>query len=279
MNNCQSLEKYAGQISNHWRNSDSLHAVAVAALFAAAATFFARGDEMVKIPGGDYVPLQVSEAKTKVAPFLIDKFPVTNQRFLEFVRVNPQWRKSAVKKIFSDESYLKLWPHDFDFGGESNAQRPVTYVSWFAARAYAAWAGKRLPTVAEWEFVASAGRTSVEARSDTNFVNDILVWYSRPVPQTIPEVGTTYTNFYGVADLHGLVWEWINDFNSALVTGESRENSGLNRGLFCGAGSAGFSDLKDYAAFMRFAFRSSLRGNYCIRNLGFRCAKNLEPSP
>ena len=72
--------------------------------------------------------------------------------------------------------------------------------------------------------------------------------------------------------MHGLVWEWVDDYNTALVTGESRGDSGLDRNLFCGSESVGSSDPKDYAAFMRFAFRSSLEAKYTVRNLGFRCA-------
>lgn len=255
-----------------------LRLAAMAMLAAAAARPDAAAD-MARIPGGLYVPLQTAEPAAEVHPFLIDRFPVTNAEFLEFVQANPRWRKSAVKRIFADASYLRLWPGDLDHGGADCARRPVTFVSWFAARDYARWAGKRLPTLAEWERVAAAGPAGEDARAEPGLVDGLLAWYSRPAPRLIAEVGTTFTNVYGVADLHGLVWEWIDDFNSALVTGESREDSGLNRGLFCGAGSAGFSDVKDYAAFMRFAFRSSLRGNYCIKNLGFRCAQDLESAP
>ena len=76
-------------------------------------------------------------------------------------------------------------------------------------------------------------------------------------------------------DLHGLVWEWTSDFNSALVTGDARGDTGLERQLFCGAGSLGASDLGNYAGFMRFGFRSSLRAGYTVHNLGFRCAKDV----
>lgn len=268
MKKFQSLESTHSLASSGW---NLLLAVFIAASAAVA------GD-MVKIPGGELVPLQVTQAKISVPAFQLDRHPVNNRDYLEFVRANPQWRKSAVKRIFADDAYLKSWPTDLDHGA-GGERKPVTYVSWFAARAYASWAGKRLPTTVEWEYAAAASAKIADARSDTNFVKDILAWYSRPVPNVLGDNGSTFTNFYGVADLHGLVWEWVNDFNSVLVTGESREDSGLNRGLFCGAGSAGFSDLKDYAAFMRFAFRSSLRGNYCIKNLGFRCAKDVEKQP
>jgi formylglycine-generating enzyme len=60
------------------------------------------------------------------------------------------------------------------------------------------------------------------------------------------------------------------------MEGDSRSNSAVNRDLFCASGSFGASDKEDYAAFMRFAFRGSLKANYTVGNLGFRCAKNLH---
>ena len=82
-------------------------------------------------------------------------------------------------------------------------------------------------------------------------------------------------NYWGVYDLHGLVWEWVSDFSTAMVTGDARADSELDRQLFCGSGAVGARDLTDYATFMRYGFRSSLKADYCIHNLGFRCAKDL----
>jgi len=75
--------------------------------------------------------------------------------------------------------------------------------------------------------------------------------------------------------LHGLVWEWVADFNTAMVTGDARGYTGLDRQLFCGSGAVGAQDLSNYAAFMRYGFRSSLQADYCVHNLGFRCAQDL----
>ena len=71
-----------------------------------------------------------------------------------------------------------------------------------------------------------------------------------------------------------MIWEWTSDFNSAIVTGDARSDTGLERQLFCGAGSLGAKDPSNYPAFMRFGFRSSLKAGYAIHNLGFRCASD-----
>jgi len=82
-------------------------------------------------------------------------------------------------------------------------------------------------------------------------------------------------NLHGIRDLHGLVWEWTGDFNSAIVTGDARGDTGLERQLFCGAGSLGAKDTSNYPAFMRFGFRSSFKAGYTVHNLGFRYARDL----
>jgi formylglycine-generating enzyme required for sulfatase activity len=83
-------------------------------------------------------------------------------------------------------------------------------------------------------------------------------------------VDRSFSNIYGVKGLHDLVQEWTEDFNSALVTGESRADGARDRALFCGSGAIGAADFEDYGAFMRYAFRSSLDARYSLANLGFR---------
>ena len=131
-------------------------------------------------------------------------------------------------------------------------------------------AGEQLPTVDQWEYVAAASETQRDASRTRAFLDRLRDWYGRPTPDRLPAVGSTPRNVYGVADMHGLVWEWTLDFNSSLVTGESRGDSSLERSLYCGSGAASASDFEDYAAFMRYAFRSSLEAKYTVANLGFR---------
>jgi formylglycine-generating enzyme required for sulfatase activity len=235
---------------------------------------------LIRIPSGVYVPLirtAKDAAQVSVATFLLDERPVTNAEFLAFVSAQPQWQRSQVSRLFADSSYLENWAGDREPGARAPLNSPVVRVSWFAARAYARWVSKRLPSTAEWELAAGAGYTRPDGRNDEQLNRDLYAWLARPVPDIQPAVARGRPNFYGARDLHGLVWEWVDDFNSAMVTGESRGDSGLERDLFCGAGSVGAKDTTDFAAFMRLALRSSLKANNTTTALGFRCAQNAPP--
>lgn len=241
-----------------------------------SSTGFAQPDQ-VKIKGGAYAPQYLVGDKVKlvqVKAFWLDRDLVTNEQFRAFVEANPKWRRSRIKPVFSDKRYLHHWSGDLDLGSV-NGDSPVVNVSWFAARAYARWAGKRLPSQDEWEFVGRADEKTNDATDDPAFHARILAWYGKPSPNPVPSVGTTFKNFYGVRDMHGLVWEWVEDFNTVFVTGESRQDTGLDRNLYCAGGAINATDPSDYAAYMRYAYRSSLQANYTVGNLGFRCAKDL----
>ncbi|HSI90836.1 MAG TPA: formylglycine-generating enzyme family protein [Adhaeribacter sp.] len=233
---------------------------------------------MVPVAGGTFVPLYGSNKQAvPVQTFLMDQYPVTNADFEAFLTENPNWKKTEVKKLFADAGYLRHWKADATVGADAAKLKdsPVINVSWFAAKAYCECQGKRLPTVNEWEFAALASETKRDASSDPSFYQRSLDWYSQPNPKYLPPVQESFRNYYGLYGMIGLVWEWTSDFNSALLVGESRANNSLDRQLFCGAGSTGASDVKNYVAFMRYAFRSSLKANYTVGNLGFRCVTNL----
>lgn len=235
-------------------------------------------DDMVLVGTGEYSPLFVEDGKAKtvtVNAFYLDKHGVTNQQFEAFTLKFPQWDAANIKPIFADQQYLQMWqePRASDF-----ARQPVTYVSWFAARAYCKAQGKRLPSFDEWEYAGSASETNPNGSREPEFRQRLLEWYSKPAILKLPTVDETEKNYWGVYGMHGVVWEWVSNFNSSLVTGESRGDSALENNLFCGAGAAGSIDPSDYAAFMRYAMRSSLEGDYSMRTLGFRCAKDVETS-
>ena len=234
---------------------------------------------MVVVPAGRFTPLFRAESEPKevsVPAFLMDAHPVTNAEFLEFLRANPKWRRSQVKRLFADVDYLKSWQNDLELGTNVLPNAPVTHVSWFAAKAFATWKGKRLPTATEWEYAAAASAARADGENDPEFVREIRRWYSTPVTGRLSAVGLARANLYGIHDLHGLIWEWVADFNTAMVTGDARGDTGLDRQLFCGAGSQGAKDSANYPAFMRYGFRSSLKASYTVHNLGFRCVRSLN---
>lgn len=231
---------------------------------------------MAVIGSGSYIPLYGStEDKTvEVDSFLLDVYPVTNREFLTFLKQNPDYSRSKIKRLFASESYLSHWRGDFD-SGNLPPDAPVTNVSWFAAKKYCECQGKRLPTLDEWEYVAMADEKRKDARTKEEFNNYILGWYEKNKTYN-NTVGSTFKNYWGVYDMHGLVWEWTFDFNSIFLSGESRKDKDTDRDLFCGSGSVNATDLMDYAAFMRYAFRGSIKASYTSKNLGFRCAKNTK---
>lgn len=230
---------------------------------------------MVTIQGGAYTPLYSKQAGPRqVASFCLDECQVTNRDFLTFVTEHPEWRRSRISRSLADENYLSHWREDLDPGDDSVLAAPVTSVSWFAAKAYCTARGKRLPTQDEWEFVALADATRPDASKDPEFIEKLIAWYSRPSSDAVGPAGTAEANIHGIRGLHGLVWEWVADFNSSMVVGDSRGDGSLERKLFCGGASLLASDTGNYAAFMRYAFRSSLQGAYCVNGLGFRAAKS-----
>jgi sulfatase modifying factor 1 len=234
--------------------------------------FVAQANEMVLVKGGNYVPLFAKGEPATVSSFWIDETAVRNQDFSGFVKKNPNWEKGKAPILFADSDYLKHWASSSDVGEKTLQKSPVIHVSWFAAKAYCESQGKRLPKIDEWEYLAQFG--PADQSQDVKSV--ILSWYAKPTPVKLPNVKSTFKNKFNVWDVHGLIWEWTEDFNTAFVTGESRGDSSLEKSMFCGAGATGSADPSDYASFMRFGFRSSLKGNYTVGNLGFRCVKGKK---
>lgn len=238
----------------------------------------AQQQNMALIKGGEYTPLYGvgEQAETTVKDFYLDTTPVSYREFQDFVRQFPNWQKSKVKKLFADSRYLSNWDNDLT-APANMLDKPVTMVSWFAAKAYCECQGKRLPTVDEWEFAAMASASKKDARTDSLYNVSILRSYEEP-KTFMKTVGQSKANYWGIKDMHGMVWEWTQDFNSIILTGESRNNGNTDAGLFCAGGAIGAKDMMNYAAFMRYAMRSSLKANFSITTLGFRCAQDATSS-
>ena len=266
-----------------------------------AATLVAR--DMVRVPAGAYRPLYgaAGAPALRVAAFRLDRDPVTRGDFLAFVRAHPEWRRSLVRQDLADRrGYLAEWRGDLDpsprqGGSATDLRRPVTGVSWHAARAYCAANGKRLPTLAEWEYAAAASATARDASRDPRATQRLLALYAgrpRPLPP-VDEAGEAgRPNAYGLRGLHGLAWEWVEDLPSLRsgqagghASAKARGGSGHDHDharsggdsagghdLSCAGAAVGAADPANYPAFLRYAIRAGATPRTALDALGFRCA-------
>lgn len=234
-------------------------------------------NDMVLITPGFYSPLfkygnSVNE-KVYVKAFMINRYPVTNFEFEQFVLKNPKWSFENVDLIFADKNYLNSWKNcDIT----SIYDYPVVYVSWFAADAYCSYFGNRLPNIDEWEYVSSAGLDHINGRAEDDYLQIILDWYIVSQVKGLVDIYSMQKNYWGVFGLHGSVWEWVNDFNSVILLNTDAEGGGLEEVLYCGATATNAIDPADYVAFMRFAFRNTLEADYTSSSLGFRCVRDVD---
>ncbi|PGH37836.1 MAG: hypothetical protein CRN43_18780 [Candidatus Nephrothrix sp. EaCA] len=173
------------------------------------------GDEFIKYPKQD-------EGKTfAMSSFWMDVSPVTNAQFREFI-------KSAGYKPTDKANFLKHWKGGKIPAGQENF--PAVYVSYEDAKAYAAWAGKRLPTEAEWQYAAQAGDSAREwpwnqempvKRRNEYVTNTLTVVHLDGIDSTLCNLGNGKlfpvgkhpkgSNPYGIQDLTGCVWQLTND--------------------------------------------------------------------
>lgn len=240
------------------------------ALFCCAGSLHAA--DMANITGGSYRPLYLKKdtPMIPVKSFRLDKTAVTNAEFARFVRDNPQWQRGKISSRHAEQRYLQHWVKNgtgYTYK-PADANKPVVNVSWFAANAYCRAQGKRLPTIDEWEYAGLASETKRNGSDEESYNRKILDWYADGGRQGLRDVGKGKPNFWGVHDMHGMIWEWTEDYNSSLL------NAGTaNESLFCGGGTANSTDPSNYAAFMRYGIRTSLKAPFILHNLGFRCAE------
>ena len=232
----------------------------------------------VDLPGGRFEsvlpqgPVPTVSAPVEVQPFAMRALPVTVAEYAAFVRSHPAWQRGRAAKVLADARYLLQWQAATVPGSALRADAPVTEVSWFAARAFCEEEGGRLPTWLEWEYAAAADANRADARRDPAWARRILAWYEKPGGAALGAVGGE-ANLWGVRDLHGLVWEWVDDFNALFIAGDSRTQGDPDLLKYCGSGAINIIDRDSYAVLMRIALLSSLNAADSTSTLGFRCVR------
>jgi len=280
-------------------------------------------DDMVLLPGGQFL-MGTDEResypadgegpvrKIRLNPFWIDRMAVSNARFAAFVAATGY--VSEAKRFGWAFVFAGLLPDSFPptrsvpqapwwrqvYGADwqhpegphssidTRPDHPVVQVSWSDARAYCTWAGKRLPTEAEWEFAA---RGSLEQQRfpwgddlTPGGEHRMNVWQGTfPQRNTADDgyVGTAPVdafppNGYGLFNMTGNVWEWCSDwFHPTFHVNGPRRNP---RGPKSGASRVmrGGSHLchRSYCYRYRVAARSANTPDSATGNLGFRCARD-----
>lgn len=224
--------------------------------------------EMVLIPGGGFMMGKDSERGFDFSPahqvvidsFLMDRNEVSNEAYYRFCQE-------------TGHRLPEFWNMDLFRCGEKYPDYPVVGVSWFDAMKYSEWAGKRLPTEAEWEYAARGGLQGMEYPSGNTWekqrkMNQPGEWLNRT-----DQVQNDAPNGFGLYHMAGNVWEWTADaysedyYRTSPVDNPAGPSTGSNRVIRSGSWHSGAMCKKVY-------YRKGLPTSWVDFAVGFRCAKD-----
>lgn len=228
----------------------------------------------ILIPAGSFhsVLPEIPGEAIVVDSFYLDETAVTNEEFAEFLKENPEWTRSEIPPIFTNDGYLREWSSDLDPDYEKVGEnRPVTRVSWYASNAYCADRGGRLPTLNEWEYSAQLMEFDSDKKMNT-FSSGLINWYSGIDVNNLAEVGSSgIENTEGIKDQFGLVMEWVEDFKPIIADELSLDCGTVGRMNTLGS-------IYSYAASIRYITRMSFNPKITTGMVGFRCAYDVPSS-
>ncbi len=257
---------------------------------------------MVYVAGGTFRmgsdlagdPDQRPAHEVTVSSFWMDEHEVTNRQFARFVAqagciTTAEQRGWSYVFDPAREEWVECrdadWRHPdgpaSSIDGRDNY--PVVHVSWYDARAYARWAGKRLPTEAQWEYAARGGLRDadfpwgreelIDGRYQANYRQ-----HGKPPDgyRQLAPVRTFAANRFGVYDLSGNVWEWCRDFYGEGYYRESPRDDprGPAEGQFRVQRGGSWLSPEDFRPGHHVATRGKRRPDETYQHVGFRCVRS-----
>ncbi len=259
---------------------------------------------MVRIEGGEFMmgtadgfPYEGPPHRVRLDSFWIDQTEVTNAKFADFVKATDY--TTTAEQLGNSGVFLPAnhqwtlidgadWKHPEgpDSNIDSRLDHPVVHVSWDDAAAYCDWAGKRLPTEAEYEYAARGGLENAEFAwgSELNPKDQFRAntWQGYFPDQDRGEDGFSGVapvksfppNGYGLYDITGNVWEWVQDWYDPNYYRVSPANnpSGPKEGTEKVQRGGSWLCSSNYCQGYRVASRMKTARDSGLNNLGFRCA-------
>ena len=178
------------------------------------------GAEVVLLPAGEFLmgehfnegePSELPIHTVQLDAFFMDIHPVSVGRFKKFMEATKyKTRPMKFEGWWGDSLTMnQYWDKVTEFA--ATPDHPMVMVDWFDAIEYAQWAGKRLPTEAEWEYAARGGLVGKRYPWQDEITPEDASFYSDTGKDGIQPVGNSRTNRYGLLDIVGNIWEWCLD--------------------------------------------------------------------
>lgn len=237
--------------------------------------------EMVRIPAGAFVmgsdegaPDERPRHRVTLKEFFIDRTPVTNAQFAQFLNAAGPRATDGQRWYDSDDNDARIHGREGKWVADPSAEdHPVVEVPWYGAVAYCAWAGKHLPTEAEWEKAARG----TDGRK--------YPWGNQPPERGRAHFGAGWNETrpvgrlargaspYGVLDLGGSVWEWVSSAYLPYPYDATDGREDLTHTRVRGTRGGGHDSSAEEVT-------TTNRGRHLSRNvrsghhnIGFRCAR------
>ena len=242
--------------------------------------------DMCRVPAGTFLmgsdnggEFEGPQREAWIEEFWIDRTLVTNRQFTQFaaaVDYRTLAERSGRAWGFLDGSYQEIprlsW---IDYATADRLDHPVVLVAWEDALAYAGWAGKRLPTEAEWEKAARGGLVDMMFPWGNEEPDSRRCTYAKSAgrfPGTMP-VGSSPPNGYGLLDPVGNAWQWCADWYSEVTPLPGACNSiGAISGQFRARRGGAWNIQQAFR--LRCSGRGALAPEKVAPNMGFRCVRS-----